>query len=74
MTYSYDPLARLSGSGIDGVLSSSYTYESPGEGKTTPLVSSVTTNGKETEYTYDAFGNQSACGRDERHRQLCLQL
>ena len=57
VTYSYDPLARLSGSGIDGVLSSSYTYESPGEGKTTPLVSSVTTNGKETEYTYDAFGN-----------------
>ena len=57
VTYSYDPLARLSGSGIDGVLSSSYTYESPGEGKTTPLVSSVITNGKETEYTYDAFGN-----------------
>ena len=57
VTYSYDPLARLSGSGIDGVLSSSYTYESPGEGKTTPLVSSVTTNGKETEYTYDAYGN-----------------
>ena len=57
VTYSYDPLARLSGSGIDGVLSSSYTYESPGEGKTTPLVSSVTTNGEETEYTYDAFGN-----------------
>ncbi len=38
VTYSYDPLARLSGSGIDGVLSSSYTYESPGEGKSAPAV------------------------------------
>ena len=55
-----------------------YTYESPGEGKTTPLVSSVTTNGKETEYTYDAFGNiltitedgvlQHSCTYDARNQ------
>ena len=57
VTYSYDPLARLSEVGIDGIMNTSYTYESAGAGKTTPLVSSVTTNGKKTEYTYDAYGN-----------------
>ena len=57
VTYSYDPLARLSEVGIDGIVNTSYTYESAGTGKTTPLVSSVTTNGKKTEYTYDAYGN-----------------
>ena len=57
VTYSYDPLARLSEVGIDGIVNTSYTYESAGTGKTTPQVSSVTTNGKKTEYTHDAYGN-----------------
>ena len=65
VTYSYDPLARLSESGIDGVLSSSYTYESPDEDRTTSLVKTVNNSGLgEIGYTYDAVGNITQITKD----------
>ena len=64
-TYSYDPLVRLSESGVDGVLSSSYTYESPGEDRTTSLVKTVNNSGLgEIGYTYDAVGNITQITKD----------